>query len=222
MAVDQHAATARSILECPDNLTLWVEGDTCLLDEADPLGPHHWHGTPEFRCLPGSPLAEAARRRVPAVLRATSCLHPGEALTLFGKLRWVEEESCDCCGQTRARIALDPECLCLAHGPRSVLITPVSFSDPALQLNVGYLEHSRQHINRAHAEELRAAAAHRSGVPHEDVLGAQLVSLGAAGVELDWVTPDGAHREPIPFGRPARGVAEFGALLRHALRVSIC
>lgn len=222
MAVDQHAATARSILERPDEVTLWVEGDTSLLQDGDVIGLHDRHGTPEFRCLPDSPLAEAALQVAPAVLQATSGLHPGESLTLAGTLRWVEEGICHCCGEARVRVALDPDEVSLQRGSQSMAIAPASFADPVLQLNLGYLEYSREHINVAHTEELRAAVANRAGLSFERVVGAQLVRLGVDGVELDWVTPDGAHRESIPFERRAHEAAELGSLLRRTLRVSIC
>lgn len=222
MAVDQHAATARSILERPDDITLWVGGDSSLLEEGDLIGVHDRHGTPEFRCLPGSPLAEAALQATPAVLQATSGLHPGESLTLRGKLRWVQEGTCHCCGEARVRVALDPDGVCLQRDSQSIAVAPASFADPMLQLNVGYLEHSRQHINVAHLEELRAAVANRTGLSVERVVGAQLVRLGVDGVELDWVTPDGAHRESIGFERRAQQATELGDLLYRTLCISNC
>ena len=204
--MEKLAEQARSILEHPGSMTLWVEGQGQPVLDEHLQAVHDWHGTPEFRCISGSPLVDAAHQH----------------LILRGKLRWVNSERCYCCGETRECLILMPEGITLELADQHIPISRAAFSDPALQLNPGFLERNRQHINRSHDEELRVSVSRHSNTPYEDVLAAQIVDLAVDHVEVDWVTLTGAQRETIYFKRTARTTSELTDQLRLALRVLIC
>lgn len=78
------------------------------------------------------------------------------------------------------------------------------------------------HANDHHGDELRLAVASRTGQRVRHVAAAQLTELTPRGVELQWVTMDGAHRAVLRFAATARSAEELGALLRRALHPGIC
>ena len=222
MSMEKLAEQARSILEHPGSMTLWVEGQEQPVLDEHLQAVHDWHGTPEFRCISGSPLVDAAHQHARAVLQVTADPAGSDTLILRGKLRWVNSERCYCCGETRECLILMPEGITLELADQHIPISRAAFSDPALQLNPGFLERNRQHINRSHDEELRVSVSRHSNTPYEDVLAAQIVDLAVDHVEVDWVTLTGAQRETIYFKRTARTTSELTDQLRLALRVLIC
>ena len=96
------------------------------------------------------------------------------------------------------------------------------FGDPALQLNAGFLRSSEAHVNLAHAVHLRTAVARKAGCPVEAIVAAQLVGLSRDGLEVQWVTADGAQRLELRFPEPARTVDELATRVRDALRLDLC
>ena len=117
---------------------------------------------------------------------------------------------------------LIPEGIILELAGKQTPISRAAFSDPALQLNRGYLERNRAHINDSHEEELRVSISRLAGIAYESILAAQVVSLTAESVELDWVTLSGASRETVRFARAAKTTMELSEQLRLALQVIIC
>lgn len=220
--MERLAEHARSILEFPQSMTLWVEGhpQTVASDHLEAV--QDWHGTPEFRCLAGSALAEAAHQHARAVLQVTKNDDPDERLILRGKLRGIDTERCYCCGETRECLILLPEGITLERHEQQIPISKSAFSDPSLQLNPGFMARNLSHINRAHEEELRVSISRIFSTEYEDILAAQIVTLAVDSVELDWVTHHGANRETVYFKRTARTADELSDQLRLALRVLIC
>lgn len=220
--MEELAEKARSILEHPGSMTLWIEGQPQPLAQEQLEAVQDWHGTPEFRCNPGSPLVEAAHQHARAVLQVNPNSDHNETLILRGKLRWIDTERCYCCGETRECLALIPEGITLEHDDKQTPISRAAFSDPTLQLNPGFLERNRKHINESHEEELRVSISRLAKIAYEDILAAQVVALTSETVGLDWVTLSGASRETVQFARTARTTTELSEQLRLALQVLIC
>ena len=76
------AEKARSILEHPCAMTLWIEGQPLPLVEDQLEAVQDWHGTPEFRCSPGSPLVTAAHQHARAMLHVTPNADQSDILIL--------------------------------------------------------------------------------------------------------------------------------------------
>ncbi|MBM9460309.1 hypothetical protein JK386_10380 [Nocardioides sp. zg-536] len=234
--VDSHrlAAAARSILACPADLTLRLDGvsDPASLDGQVELQDHAGH--PILSCAPDSPLALAAHRNAAAVLTVHSGLgRPGTAdrdatLTLSGHLEITGLEECSCCTAVRLRVTLHLDLAVLsrpgaAAGPVSGIGVPLAaFTSPAHDLNRGLLQRSAEHTDLCHQAELRRAVSARTATPLRDVIGVHVADLRPDGLLLRWVDRTGAHESVVPFGRRAADAADLGDLLRDALHAGIC
>lgn len=227
------AAAARSILACPDDVRLVVDGVPDLREgfgDDDLLLQDH-DGVPVITCPEGSALARAARRSRGAVLTLASGLgEPGSAsraaeLVLSGRLAPTCRRECDCCTQPWLQIELRPDLALLRRtDPRADgTATPpwrvplAAFSSPAHELNRGYLQRCVSHATACHGDDLRAAVARRTARPVTSILDATLLRLEPHAAHLRWIDVDGAHDCVLPFGRAARDAADLGLLLREAL-----
>ncbi|GAA3653941.1 hypothetical protein GCM10022237_12370 [Nocardioides ginsengisoli] len=238
------AAAARSILSCPGDVQLVVDGITGSLGGPSGLGgPDDGHlemqddgGRPVLSCPAGSPLAIAATDARGALLVVTSGLGRAGSpdrdatLTLSGRLEATGLEQCPCCDELRMRIALHLDFALLARGsepdgaPDATRIrVPLSaFASPAHELNRGFLQRSTEHANLCHQDELRHAVATLTRTRLGEVVGVQLAELCARGVVLQWVDLTGAHTATLTFPRPARTASELGELLRSELHAGLC
>lgn len=216
------AERARSILACPHEIELTIDGVPCELEGEIAGGPVDNGGVPLFLCRPGGRLSRASRAQRAVEVSMTSKLGGHETLTLTGTLRWLRTQSCACCSGVRDQIVLDVAEVFLGSGEDRVAVEISRFSHPSLQFNPGAIRRSQEHVNSSHSEELRHAVAQRKSVAIDDILAAQIVDLTRTGVELQWVTIQGAHRERLVFPAPATGGAELSAMLRAALKVGIC
>ncbi len=122
----------------------------------------------------------------------------------------------------RDYVALDLSAVVLVRGNERVSVDPSDFTDPALGLNDGFLRRTVSHINERHGEHLRRTIAALVNLPVRGVLGAQLVNLTPGGVEVQWVTPDGAHRTVLHFPSDALGPDELDYHLRRSLQLEQC
>lgn len=226
------AAAARSVLACPADVHLVVDGvDDVLADGAD-LGMQDLDGEPTFSCPAGSALALAARGRRSALMTLASGLGtPGSPdrdarLTLTGRLEWRGPAECPCCSEPREVVVLVVNVVLLGRegAPRGTQVrVPVEdFSAPGLSLNRGFLQRSVEHANGAHQQELRQAVATRTGTRLTDVVGVSLADLSPTGVDLTWVDPDGAHLTRLGFPRAAHDPVDLGELLRDTLHAGLC
>ncbi|WP_435747888.1 hypothetical protein [Nocardioides sp. SYSU DS0663] len=221
------AAAARSILACPRSVTLAVDGVPHALEgpEAETTGLQDRSGEPVFSCAPGARLAGAAADGGRGLVEVTSGLGRAGSpdreavLTLAGPLVVRGREECECCGEPCEVVALVPEVVTLSRiGDDAHLRVPVrDFLSPEHQLNRGFLQRSVEHANHHHQAELRLGVATMTGTRVADVLGVALADLRPSGVELQWVTPEGAERAVLGFPRAARTTAELGDMLRRQL-----
>lgn len=231
------AAVARSILSCPAEVDLLVDGVSTTLDAGDDtaaLGLQDVHGAPTFSCPPDSELARAGALGRSALLTVASGLGPtgsaerGDRLVLAGRLEVRGTEECACCGESRDLVALVLNFVLLtrsgdAERSEEQRRVPLEhFRSPAHHLNRGFLQRSVEHANDHHQDELRRAISLSSGVRLADVVGVRLTGLSTRGVEVGWVDVTGAHRTVIDFPRPARTTAELGELLRRELHAGLC
>lgn len=232
------AAAARSILACPLEVQLVVEGlddPAAGLDEGV-LEMQDHGGQPVLSCPAGSPLAVAATDRCGALLTLTSGLGDDGSpdrdatLTLSGRLDTLGLEQCECCDEVRMRICLDLDLVLLARASAPhdapdetrVRVPLGAFTAPEHDLNRGFLQRSTEHANHCHQDELRRAVASMTRTRLGEVVGVQLTGLRPEGVELRWVDLTGAHRTVLRFARPATTAPELGELLRSELHAGLC
>lgn len=236
----QLAAAARSILSCPDDVQLVVEGvsDICEgLDSAAPgarpgLGMQDINGHPVFSCPPTSALANAAREGRSALLTLTSGLGRAGSpdrdatLTLAGTLDTTAAQECDCCAQLRAQVTMRLDFAILARTgdePDQRVRVPLgAFCAAEHHLNRGFLQRSVEHANECHQEELRRAVSATTGTRLHDVGGVLLTDLRPDRVEVQWIDIVGAHRRLLAFDRAATTPSELGDLLREQLHAGLC
>ncbi|KRA29441.1 MULTISPECIES: hypothetical protein [unclassified Nocardioides] len=236
--VNRLAAAARSILACPDDVSLVIDGIddiTAGLDQ-DHLEMQDHSGRPVFACPADSALALAAHDRRGALLTLRSGLgRPGSpdrdaTLTLSGRLEASGVEECDCCCDMRLRVSLHLDFAVLAResapdvAPEETrLRVPLAaFGSRAHDLNRGFLQRAVEHANACHQDELRRAIATRTHTRLGDVVGVSLADLQTTAVVLRWVDIDGAHDAELRFPRAATSAADLGALLRSELHAGLC
>lgn len=233
------AAAARSVLACPAGVNLVVDGvDDVLGDLGDPqtggageLGMRDLGGVPTFSCPPGTRLVEAAAVRRRALLTLESGLGPTSSsdrdavLTLGGHLELSGQEACECCSEVRETVVLVVDVVVLTRPQRhgdQVRVAVEQFGSPHLVLNRGYLQRSAEHANLCHQDELRRAVASTTGTRLAEVVGVSLTDLSPAGVEVQWVDPEGSHRRHLAFPRVATSTDDLGDLLRSQLHAGLC
>lgn len=220
------AADARTILACPGEVSLAVEGDARPLE--DDAGLSDRCGTPTFVCVPGSPVLRAAVDGRSAVLSVGSGLGPrdgaerGDRLALAGRLRAVGVEECDCCREVRHLVELELDAVVLIRGDQRLRVPLDAFRNRRHELNRGHLQRSVEHANDCHQEELRQAVAHGTGTHPAELLGVRIARLSPADVVVQWVDGTGAHEQRIAFAHTARDLADLGDLLRRGLHVGLC
>lgn len=232
------AAAARSILSCPDEVQLVVDGIDDISEGIEPEEPglepslrmQDLDGHPVFSCPPAATLARAAREGRNALVTIGSGLGPAQSpdreatLTLTGTLEtWLEE--CECCTDLRARVALRPSLVLLARTdrPQQRLRVPLQdFAAPDLQLNRGFLQRSAEHANECHQYELRQAVATTTDSRITEIAGVHLSDLRSDRVTLQWVDLSGAHCSVLHFPRAASAPEELGEMLREELHAGLC
>lgn len=233
---DRLAAAARSILACPAEVQLVVDGiDDITAGIADPdtaaLTMEDSEGRPVFACPPDSALAMAGLEGRSALLTLASGLGAPDAasraasLTLSGRLETSGQEACGCCEEVQAVVILHVNFVLLSRddAPGSQFRVPLpAFDSPAHTLNRGYLQRSVEHTNVAHQDELRRAVSTMSDTRLADVIGVGLRDLTPEGVELEWVDVTGAHRRSISFPAAATTPLELGEMLRDRLHAGLC
>jgi hypothetical protein len=233
VAPRQLAAAARSILSCPADLNLVVDGVDDLLGDQDQLGMIDDNGRPVLACPPASPLARAAAAGRSALLTVTSGLGSAGSgtrdarVTLAGRLCVEGRESCECCGEERVQVSIDLNFVLLSRtlpdrAEQQYRVPLDHFVSPDLRLNRGFLQRSVEHANECHQDELRRAVSVTSGTRMADIVGVRLGDLHAHQVEVTWVDTEGAHSRTISFGRTARSSEELGELLRDRLHAGLC
>ena len=229
----QQAAAARSILSCPADVTLVVDGVDDLLADRDELGMSDEDGRPMLACPTDSPLAEAAAACRSALLTVTSGVGPvgsssrDATLTLAGRLSVDGRNDCECCGEPRTRVSMVLNFVLLSRRlddgrERQYRVPLEQFASPDHRLNRGFLQRSVEHANQCHQEELRRAIAMTTGTRMVDVAGVRLGSLLPRQVEITWIDPEGAQSRTVHFGRTARSTEELGELLRARLHAGLC
>lgn len=227
MIPDEAARLARSVLSCPETITVRVSDDRdAVADEVYDV-TCDVHGFPVFSASETSALLAAARTGAVAVVEVTSGLDPLAAdhrrLDLFLQGRLAQRGSgCPCCGDPRALVALDVSRVTLFRDDRPVPVEVDRFRDRRHVLNPGYLQRAAEHANEAHEQELRAATASTFGVPLESLLAASLLRVDASGVVVSWLDTAGGHTERLDFLRPVASPQELGAALRSHLHAGIC
>ena len=236
--VHRIAAAARSILSCPQDVQLVVDGIDDPAGGLDQSGleMQDHDGRPVLSCPAGSVLAMAAADHRGAVLTVSSGLGADGSpdrearLCLSGRLQAMGVEQCECCDEIRMRIGIDLDFILLdqtsapADAPEETRVrVPIpAFISHHHDLNRGFLQRSAEHANQCHQDELRHAVSTLTHTRLGDVLGVQLSSLRADGVELTWVDTSGAHRADLHFPRPASNTHELGDFLRAQLHSGIC
>ncbi|WP_210650746.1 hypothetical protein [Nocardioides sp. SYSU D00065] len=225
--VNDAALLARSVLSCPDGISL-VVGDIgqVLADEVYDV-TCDVHGSPVFSASDDSALLAATRGGASAVVEVTSGLgdpaSPERDLVLVLRGALVQRGAgCACCGDPRALVALEPTSVALLRGTRVTDVAPADFQDRAHVLNPGHLQRTAEHANQAHERELRSAMAATFGVPVQSLLAASLLRVEPTGVDVSWLDSAGAHTERLDFLRTVSSPQELGAALRSHLHAGIC
>lgn len=233
------AAAARSILSCPDDVQLAVDGVADIAEglDAEPgaeptLGMQDIGGRPHFSCPPDSALARAATEGRSALLTVTSGLGlPGTpdrdaTLTLAGKLETLAFAACECCAQLRSEVAIRLDLVLLAQRTDSadgrIRVPLRAFTSPDHHLNRGFLQRSVEHANHCHQEELRRAVSATTGTRLHEIGGVALTDLRPDQVGVGWIDVTGAHQRVLRFGRTAQTAPELGELLRQQLHAGLC
>jgi len=214
------ASLARSVLDCPGEVRVRVDGDVRGETSDAYLQLHDELGRPVLVCSLDETLALEAGSCVRVDLKVTSALPGEEALALSGRLLWARRETCQCCWETRDVVAVEIGRALLESGTSTLPIDPRALLEPGLELNEGFFWRSQAHVNLAHAEELRDAVSARFDVSRASLIGAQLVGLDPSGVEIQWVTDAGARAERLPFPVLATTTDEVRTLLCSALGLS--
>lgn len=238
--LDMHriAAAARSILACPHEVQLVVDGIDDVTAGLEQMGleMQDHSGRPILSCPTDSPLAFAATDRRGALLTLASGLGPDGSpdrdatLTLSGRLEALGLEECGCCEEIRMRVAIVLDFVLLsrpsapddAPAETRVRVPINAFTSPAHDLNRGFLQRSVEHANLCHQDELRRAVAAMTQTRLGDIIGVHLVDLRADGVVLQWVDLSGAHSTDLRFRRTATSTQELGELLRSELHAGLC
>ncbi|GAA1544193.1 hypothetical protein [Nocardioides humi] len=232
------AAAARSILACPHEVQLVVDGidDVSGGLEETGLEMQDHGGRPLLSCPADSALAVAATDRRGALLTLTSGLGADGSpdrdatLTLSGRLEAVGLEQCECCDEIRMRVSLQLDFVLLARasapedapeGTR-VRVPLGAFASHEHELNRGFLQRSTEHANLCHQDELRRAVSAMTQTRLGEVVGVHLTELSAEGVVLQWVDLTGAHSAELRFPHPAGSAHELGDLLRSELHAGLC
>ncbi|PKH42801.1 hypothetical protein SAMN05192575_10376 [Nocardioides alpinus] len=221
------ARLARSVLSCPDSITLRVdEQRDALTDEAYDV-TCDVHGSPVFSASDASALLAAARSGAGGVVEIGSGLgasgagEPRTDLFLQGRLT-QRGSGCQCCGDPRALVALEVSRVTLFRDDRPVPVDVALFRDRGHVLNPGYLQRTAEHTNEAHELELRSAMASTFGLPLQSLLAASLLRVDAAGVDVSWLDDAGGHTQRLDFLRTVSSPQELGAALRSHLHAGIC
>jgi len=231
------AAAARSILACPHEVRLDVDGlddDAGLPEAVVELQDHG--GRPVVSCSADAPLASAAGERRAALLRLTSGLgregspDRDATLTLSGRLEVLGLEQCECCDEIRTRVGLQIDAVLLSRASspddapdRLRVRVPVdAFASTEHDLNRGFLQRSTDHANLCHQDELRRAIASMTQTRAGEVVGVHLADLRPDGVVLLWVDVTGGHRTHLRFPRTATSAQQLGELLRSQLHAGLC
>jgi hypothetical protein len=233
------AAAARSVLACPLDVQLVVDGVddiTAGLDENGDgagLDLRDVDGRPVFTCPAGTPLALAAADGRNALVTLTSDLgRPGSTarsatVTLAGRLAVADREECPCCDRVRDTLCLELDYVLLTFtgrsGERVQRRVPLSaYFSPAHQLNRGFLQRAVEHANNCHQDELRQAISTTTDTRLRDIVGVHLAELRPDRVDVRWVDTSGAHARTLEFARTATTPAELGLMLRDHLHATMC
>jgi hypothetical protein len=232
------AGEARSILACPGDAELAVDGEPEAAAASEDLDLDGTGPEPLFRCRPDAWLALAAGCQRGAVLEVTSGLGapgaPGHrpALTVVGHLETRGREHCPCCVEQREVVALVPDLVLLERPPAGppgwrlplpkLRVPLAAFRADEHLLNRGYLHRSTRHANDCHQDDLRRAAARLAGRPLMEIGGAGIGALTRTGLRLQWLDREGAHEADLAFGHHARTAEDLGDLIRSALGEPVC
>jgi hypothetical protein len=220
VSVPAEAVAARSILSCPVEIDLAVDGVARPLADEARLGLQDCGGTPVFLCERDGALATAAAASLAAVLTVVGV--DESSLAVAGRLRHSGTDVCSCCGECRDVVALVADRVVLVSGSQRIDVEVGDFADPALRLNPGFLARTAEHVNRHHQDELRHALAERTGQRVGRIAGAQLTDLTAREVEIQWVALDGGHSTLLTFPSVAVDPDGLGEMLRRTLHPGIC
>jgi hypothetical protein len=224
---------ARSVLSCPTAVELRRDARPVDLGEAL-LGLGDDAGRPTLTCPADSVLLLAAARREvvsvhltggpPSHPAGTATADPARAdqLHLTGRLELSGTDPCHGCAEEHRMVVLQPSAVVLTVAGRATPVPVADFLAEEHALNPGFLQRAVEHANVSHGEELRRAAARRSGQPPQRLLAASLASLTLTGVELHWLDVEGAYCEQLRFPSPATTPAELGELLRRHLDDALC
>jgi len=220
--LNETAEAARSILARPEGAELAVDGILQPLDGL-PESVCDWSGVPVIVCEPGGRVSQGGEARSEAVLSLRGGVLPEDgSLSLVGRLRHAGEDFCPCCGRLREHVLVDLTAVVLERGGVQVEIDVEEFADPALELNSGYLRCSADHLNAHHGEHLREGVAWRTTEHLDAIAAAQVASLSPSGVELRYVTVEGAHVLPLEFPEAARSAEELADRVRWAVHPDLC
>jgi len=222
------AALARSILSCPIEVDLVVDGVAHPLADDSTLPMQDLAGVPTFACRPDGVLARAGQAGLPVVITVRSGLgtdgspERDASLAVAGRLRRAGGEYCDCCDEVRDRLVVDIDLVQVTCRGTRTAVPVEEFLNPAYHLNAGYLQRAVEHANGSHQEELRYAVAQRTNQRPRHIVAVRLADLTCRSVEVQWVTADGGNRTVLRFPTTASTPEELGDLLRKALHPGLC
>ncbi|GAA1939728.1 DUF2470 domain-containing protein [Nocardioides hwasunensis] len=221
------ALLARSVLSCPEAITLWVgQAREAIADEVYDV-TCDMHGAPVFSAGDDSALLAAAHGGAVGMVEIASGLgdptsaHRDLSLVLQGTLT-QRDTGCRCCGDPRSLVALELTSVDLLSDDATVTVDVSRFRDHRHVLNPGYLQRTVEHANTAHEPELRSAMASTFGIPLQSMLAASLMGVDPCGVDVAWLDAEGAHPHRLDFVRPVSSPQELGAALRSHLHAGMC
>jgi len=227
MTPGEAALIARSVLSCPRSITLRVDDASPSLEEAGYEVTTDVHGVPVFTADLDSALVAGAHAGAEGVVEVASGLgdpasrERGLGLVMRGRLA-QRGTGCECCGASRALVAVDLTEVTLMRGSLAVEVDLHEFRDRRHVLNQGFLQRTAEHANEAHGLELRTAMASTFGLPLRTLLAASLRTVDPRGVEVAWLDEAGAHTQRLDFVRTVSSPQELGAALRTHLHAGLC
>jgi aromatic ring-cleaving dioxygenase len=211
------ARRARTALIEAREATLLIQGVSGPAQRTGAVLLHEDAGRPRLMCHADSPVRIAAHGARAAIL-TVAC--DGAATAVFaGELAVGAIETVD--GIPHYVIGLELSSLFVEQptgdSVRRHAVPLEVYFDGGHDALAQYAGRLRTHTNTAHAAQLRALVAGRTGQHERGIAAARLSEIDQRGAVLEWVDEQGAHERQLCFPRDARTPGELSLAVRAVL-----